>query len=215
MGTGRPLPAGQRGEWRRYPRFRPGDEVSVAVETATARLVGRIRDISASGVCLDIAWGIAGNEVSAGTAGAAEFMLGGKPGDICKVAGRIARIDHTSAAFAFDRSLPEESLRQIVPAGGAVEWIGNSAVVHGVLHAGLAGDVLRAVEQGKALDLRHVTTIDSSGIGLAMLATERGSGLTKCHSAIQPMLLLSGVCMRCAAHGCPRAAGVQMAIGAG
>jgi hypothetical protein len=103
-----------------------------------------------------------------------------------------------------------------MPAGGAVEWVGNSAVVHGVLHAGLAGDVLRAVEQGKALDFRHVTTIDSSGIGLAMLATERGSGLTMCHEAIQPMLQLSGVCTRCPAHDCPMtAATLQMVIGAG
>lgn len=203
MGTGRPLSIEQRGEWRRYPRFRPARSVSVAVETAAGtRFVGQIRDISASGVCLEIAWRIGHSSVQSGLAGQAEFVLDDTSGNVFKVSGRLARMGHELAAFAFDRVLSSDVIRQIAREAGAIEWDGLSAVVHGSLHPGLADDVLRAVENGKLLDLRHVSTIDSGGIGLAMLAIERGNGLIKCHAAIQPMLQIGGVCARCQARDC-------------
>lgn len=184
-------------EQRRYQRYILPSPVNAAIETDHWRYVGAIANISQSGMAIRVGWRMSTRRehVSRGTDAFGEYFA---QGEINKMPGSIVRVSADKVTMQFGLSVGSKHLSQLVgEVASTVAWRQGVAYVEGRLGFDLRSDLIAAMGKRMRLDLSRVRSIDSAGVGLALLALERGATLGPCNPAIQPMLGVTQVCAQC------------------
>jgi hypothetical protein len=182
---------------RKHQRYILPLQVSAAIETDHWRYVGTIANISRSGMAIRVSWRLSTRREGAakGAQAIGEYaVLHG----VSKMPGSIVRSDAGKVTMQFDSPVPPSDISQILgDTASTVAWRKQVAYVEGNLGFDLRGDFIAAMAKRMRLDMSRVKSIDSAGVGLALLALERGATLGPCSPAIQPMLGITQVCARC------------------
>lgn len=207
------------GNQRQHPRFRPTRETEAGIEAGGRQYVGILLDVSLGGFLLRL------DEepchLSGGDPGRGEIWLDGRR---FQGQGRIthlhSRNQGVAVGFAFDRAeagyrLEVEpvlehlianrasgaiQMHDLSPAQGSDQAPGIAAQIIGHLSPTLARDVVPHLNSGllREVDLSQCLSIDSGGIGLMMLALDKGGCLRDCSPHIRPLMQTAYVCHRCA-----------------
>ena len=206
-------------EQRQHPRFRPTRETEASIEAGGRHYVGILLDVSLGGFLLRL--DEEPRRLSGGDSGSGEIWLDGRsyqgPGRVTHLHSRNQGV---AVGFAFDRN--EAGYRQTVapalqrlianrtggaillrdhpPAPGSDLAPGIAAQIIGHLSPTLARDVVAPLNSGtlREVDLSQCLSIDSSGIGLMMIALDKGGRLHGCSPHIRPLMQTAYVCHRCA-----------------
>ena len=108
-------------------------------------------------------------------------------------------IGSTVSALSIARQVGVQ-LRDHPPAPGSNLAPGVAAQIIGHLSPTLARDVVAPLNNGtlREVDLSQCLSIDSGGIGLMMIALDKGGRLHGCSPHIRPLMQTAYVCHRCA-----------------
>lgn len=204
---------------RQDPRFRPTRETEAGIEAGGHQCVGLLLDISLGGFLLRL--DEEPRRLSVGDPGYGEICF---DGHCYQGRGRIthlhSRNQGVAVGFAFDRSEAayrqemEPVLQRLIAnrTGGAIQLRdhppapengqppGVAAQIIGHLSPTLARDMVPPLNRGllREVDLSQCLSIDSGGIGLMMIALDKGGRLRDCSPHIRPLMQTAYVCHRCA-----------------
>ncbi|MBS1139162.1 MAG: hypothetical protein H6R13_615 [Proteobacteria bacterium] len=182
---------------RKHQRYILPLQVNAAIETDHWRYVGAIANISRSGMAIRVSWHLSTRRERAAKGAQAFGEYAGLTG-VNKMPGAIARADVDKVTMQFDSPVSPSDISQILgDKASTVAWRKEVAYVEGSLGFDLRGDFIAAMTKRMRLDMSRVSSIDSAGVGLALLALDRGATLGPCSPAIQPMLGITQVCARC------------------
>lgn len=182
---------------RGSPRYKPLPVIPAAFGAPGWRFVGQIANISTTGVSIQRHKSLHAELAQPHAMVDVDFVLGD---EYFMATATVIRICGDLASLQFDRQLPESVVQTIVERGrsSAVQWQPGRAVVHGSLSIRVLAEVLHATENGRVIDLRHVSQIDNSGIGVALLVQDKCGTFDSCNAAIRDLMSASGVCAQCA-----------------
>lgn len=193
-------------EQRKSPRYIVSRPVPVAVETDEQRYTGTLHNISSCGMSIrtERHLSVGPHLAAGGDAANGEIML---QNGLRKITGSFARVDANCVSMRFSSGLSAEDLSCLTEAcSGTVLWKDGEAHVEGVLGFELRRDILSSAGRKMAINLSRVCRIDSAGIGLLLLAQERGSRIEHCSSEIRSLMHAVRLCAGCSNHLCGKTA---------
>lgn len=150
--------------------------------------------------------------IADGAAAVGEFWI---DGEMFQLPGTVSHLPASGRGGAVGFSFADEGLRNNRAFNrllddiaeryrtGAIRIDGHgrgAAAVVGHFSTHLAKELLRLTGDKRidGIDLSECISIDSGGIGLAMIAIERGVLVTGCRNAVNQLMATAGVCKRCA-----------------
>lgn len=208
------------GDKRQHPRFRPTQETEAGIEAGGQQYVGLLLDVSLGGFLLrleDEPRGLSSGDTACGEIWLDGHMFQGQG----RITHRHTRNHGVAVGFAFDRSQAgyrmdlEPVLQRLMenrkagaiqidapPPQAATHPAGVVARIIGHLSPKLARDIFHPLNSGslREVDLSQCLSIDSGGIGLMMIAQDKGGRLRNCSPHIRPLMETAYVCRRC--EGC-------------
>lgn len=182
---------------RLWPRYRPADRVAVALEASGWRVMGRLGDMSRSGLRVYRDWGIDSAAAACDVPVLVEWLVGDQ---LFKAEGVVIRVTAEFLAVRFVNLLDATVFQQLVwdSRACALQWLPGRVVVHGVLSPKIVTDVMAANHAKRLIDLRYVRQMDGAGLGIARLVLDRQGSLDGCHGDIRAALEQAGICSGCA-----------------
>lgn len=184
-------------EQRKNPRYSVSSAVRVAVETDVQRYSGTLHNVSVCGMSIRAERHLSVGSVrpAKGDPVQGEIMF---QNGLRKLSGSLVRVDSGCVSMQFSAKLSENELSCLTGGrAGAVRWKDGEAHVEGVLSFELRRDMLSSASKKMPINLSQVSRIDSAGIGLVLLAQERGSAVGRCSQKIHSIMQVARVCMAC------------------
>lgn len=189
-------------EQRKSPRYSGLPKVLVAVETDAQRYIGTLHNVSACGMSIRTQryLSVGSSRASGGDKVCGEIMV---HDELRKITGSLIRVDPDCVSMQFSSRLSDAELSRLTPgSAGTVIWKDDAAHIEGALNIDLRHDVLNSASQKIRINLSRVSRIDSSGIGLVLIALERGSKIEQCSSEIRPVMQMTRICSLCNNDAC-------------
>lgn len=181
---------------RRYPRKHLPLDFAVVVDIHGERMDGLMRDVSQGGTRIVLKRApMIGNHVLGQQCTVEVPFNGGQ----AHLHGRIVVAEGTMIALAFVVPMAKSFVDQL-PGRQSVRWQGHRAVVVDELYLESWREIMGAVRAGKELDLRDVSEINGSSLGVLHVALDRGATIVGCAPQIRDLLQVGKVCDRCNNH---------------